>query len=96
MISKFSMFENMEQLQAHGCLTDTCLVGAGGLKVFIHRAMLFADHVQPHPVWQQLHPGEGDGKVIVIVLDASREDLDNFIRKLKTALTYILELPFMN
>ena len=69
---------------------------AGGLKVFIHSAMLFADHVQPHPVWQQLHPGEGDGKVIVIVLDASREDLDNFIRKLKTALTYILELPFMN
>ena len=82
MISKFSMFENLEQLQAHGCLTDTCLVGAGGLKVFIHRAMLFADHVQPHPVWQQLDPGEGDGKVIVIVPDASREDLDNFVRKL--------------
>ena len=76
------MFENLEQLQAHGCLTDTCLVGAGGLKVFIHRAMLFADHVQPHPVWQQLDPGEGDGKVIVIVPDASREDLDNFVRKL--------------
>ena len=90
------MFENLEQLQAHGCLTDTCLVGAGGLKVFIHRAILFADHVQPHPVWQQLDPWEGDGKVIVIVPDASREDLDNFIRKLKTALTYILELPFMN
>ena len=81
MISKFSMFENLEQLQAHGSLTDTCLVGASG-KVFIHQAMLFADHVQPNPVWYQLDPGEGDGKMVVVVPDASTEDLENFVRKL--------------
>ena len=69
MISKFSMFENLKQLQAHGSLTDTCLVGDSG-KVFIHRAMLFADHVQPDPVWYQLDPGEGDGKMVVVVPDA--------------------------
>ena len=96
MISKFSMFENLEQLQAHGCLTDTCLVGAGGLKVFIHRAMLFADHVQPHPVWQQLDPGEGDGKVIVIVPDASREALDNFVRKLENRSHIHFRITLMN
>ena len=75
------MFENLEQLQAHGSLTDACLVGASG-KVFIHRAMLFADHVQPDPVWYQLDPGEGDGKMVVVVPDASTEDLENFVRKL--------------
>ena len=81
MISKFSMFENLEQLQSDGSLTDTCVVGAS-TKVFIHCAMLLADHVQPNPVWHQLDPGEGDGRVVVIVPDASSEDLDNFVRKL--------------
>ena len=60
------MFKDLEQLQINGCQTDICLVGDGGVKVFIHRAMLFADHVQPHPVWYQLDPGEGDGQVVVI------------------------------
>ena len=69
MISKFSIFENLEQLQAHGSLTDTCLVGASS-KVFIHQAILFADHVQPDSVWYQLDPGEGDGSMVVIVPDA--------------------------
>ena len=49
------MFKDLEELQANGCQTDVCLVGAGGVKVFIHRAM-FADHVQPHPVRHQLDP----------------------------------------
>ena len=44
--------------------------------------MLFADHVQPDPVWYQLDPGEGDGKMVVVVPDASTEDLENFVRKL--------------
>ena len=55
--SKFCLFKDLEQLQINRCQTDICLVGAGGVKVFIHRAMLFADHVQPHPVWYQLDPG---------------------------------------
>ena len=59
---KFCMFKDLDELQVSGCQTDVCLVGAGGEKVFIHRTMLFADHVQPHPVWHQLDPGEGDGK----------------------------------
>ena len=81
MISKFSMFENLKQLQAHGSLTDTCLVGASS-KVFIHRAILFADHVQPDSVWYQLDPGEGDGSMVVIVPDASDTDLETFVHKL--------------
>ena len=80
--SKCSILKELEQLQVNGCMTDTCLVGASD-KVFIHRAMLFlADHVQPHPVWHQLDPGEGDGKVVVIVPDASNADLEAFVRKL--------------
>ena len=47
------------------------MVGAS-TKVFIHRAMLFADHVQSNPVWHQLNPGEGDGRVVVIVPDATQ------------------------
>ena len=50
--------------------------------MFIHRPMLFADHVQPHPVWYQLDPGEGDGQVVVIMPDASHSDIENFVRKL--------------
>ena len=62
---KVCMFKDLEELQSNGCQTDVCLVGAGGVKVSIHRAMLLlANHVQPHPVWQQLDPGEGDGKVV--------------------------------
>ena len=79
--SKFK-FKELEKLQVDGFLTDTSLVGATS-NVNIHRAMLFlADHVQPHPVWQQLDPGEGDGKMVVVVPDASTEDLENFVRKL--------------
>ena len=48
-MSKFSMSKNLEQLQADGCQTDICLVGATS-KVFIHRVMLFAGHVEPDPV----------------------------------------------
>ena len=59
-MSKFSMSKNLEQLQADGCQTDICLVGATS-KVFIHRVMLFAGHVEPDPVWYQLDPGEEDG-----------------------------------
>ena len=59
---KFCMFKDFDELQVSGCQTDVCLVGAGGEKVFIYHTMLFADHVQPHPVWHQLDPGEGDGK----------------------------------
>ena len=58
------------------------MIGAGGVKVFIHRAMLFADHVHPHAVWYQLDPGEGDGQVMVIMPDASYGDIENFVRKL--------------
>ena len=80
--SKCSILKELEQLQVNGCMTDTCLVGASD-KVFIHRAMLFlADHVQPHPVWHQLDPGEGDGSVVVIIPDATDEDLETFVRKL--------------
>ena len=68
-ISKFCMFKDLDDLQVNGCQTDICLVGAGGEKVFIHRAMMFADHVQPHPVWYQLDPGEEDGKLVVILPD---------------------------
>ena len=72
---KFSMLKDLEQLQVEGCLTDTCVVGASS-KVFIHRAMVFADHVQhqPHSVcfWYQLDPGEG-GDVVVIVPDATMD-----------------------
>ena len=71
-LSKFCMFEELQQLQVNGSLTDTSLVGSTS-KVSIHRAMLFADHVQPHPVWHQLDPGEGDGNVVVIVPDATDE-----------------------
>ena len=60
--SKYCKFKDLEELQVSGCQTDVCLVGAGGEKVFIQRTKLFADHVQPHPVWHQLDPGEGDGK----------------------------------
>ena len=67
--SKFSFFKELEQLQVDGSLTDICLVGASS-KVFIHRAMLFADHIQPDSVWYQLDPGEGDGSMVVIVPDA--------------------------
>ena len=80
--SKFCLFKDLEQLQINRCQTDICLVGAGGVKVFIHRAMLFADHVQPHPVWYQLDPGEGDGQVVVIMPDASYGDIENSVRKL--------------
>ena len=80
--SKFSLFKDLEQLQINHCQTDICLVGDSGVKVFIHRAMLFADHVQPHPVWYQLDPGEGDGQVVVIMPDASHADTENFVRKL--------------
>ena len=75
------MFEELQQLQVNGSLTDTSLVGSTS-KVSIHRAMLFADHVQPHPVWHQLDPGEGDGKVLVIIPDASSSELQNFVRRL--------------
>ena len=74
--SKFCMFKDLEELQVTGCQTDVCLVDAGGEKTFIHRAMLFADHVQPHPVWHELDPGEGDGKVVVIIPDASPLELE--------------------
>ena len=83
------MFENLEQLQAHGSLTDTCLVGASS-KVFIHRAILFADHVQPDSVWYQLDPGEGDGSMVVIVPDASDTDLETFVHKLYCPNTKII------
>ena len=45
--SKVCMFKDLEELQANGCQTDVCLVGAGGVKVSIHRAMLLllANHV---------------------------------------------------
>ena len=79
--SKFNVFKDLEQLQVHGSLTDTCVVGASK-KVFIHHAMLFADHVQPDPVWYDLDPGEGLGNIVVIVPDASNEELDTFVRKL--------------
>ena len=51
----------MEELQINDCQTDICLVGAGGVKVFNHRTMLFADHVhiQLDSVWCQLDPGMG-------------------------------------
>ena len=75
------MFKELQQLQVNGSLTDTSLVGSTS-KVSIHRAMLFADHVQPHPVWHQLDPGEGDGHMVVIVPDATDEDLESFVRKL--------------
>ena len=48
MYSKFCMFN--EQLQIKGCQIDICLIGADGEKVFIHCAMLFADHIQPDSV----------------------------------------------
>ena len=76
--SKFSLFKELEQLQVDGSLTDTCLVGASS-KVFIHRAMLFADHIQPDSVWYQLDPGEGDGSMVVIVPDASGKCWDTWL-----------------
>ena len=48
MYFKFCMFN--EQLQIKGCQIDICLIGADGEKVFIHCAMLFADHIQPNSV----------------------------------------------
>ena len=74
--------KDLEELQGSGCQTDVCLVNAGGVKVFIHQVMLFADHVQPHPVRQQLDPVEGDGKVVVIIPDASPLELETFVRSL--------------
>ena len=67
------MFKDLEELQINDCQTDICLVGAGGVKVFIHRTMLFADHVhvQPDFVWCQLDPWVEDSKFVVIVPDAS-------------------------
>ena len=84
-MSEFSMLKNLEQLQADGCQTHIFLVGATS-KVSIHRAMLFAGHVKPDLVWYQLDPGEEDGKVIVIVPDASTEELKSFVRKLYSPL----------
>ena len=34
------MFKDLEELHINDCQTDICLVGAGGVKVFIHRTML--------------------------------------------------------
>ena len=79
--SKFSMIQDLAQLQVDDCVTDTCVVGASD-KVFIHRAMLFGGHVHPDPVWYQLDPGEVDGHAVVIVPDASTEELKTFVRKL--------------
>ena len=65
------MFKDLEELQINDCQTDICLVGAGGVKVFNQRTMLFADHVhvQPDSVWCQLDPGGGeDGKVVVFYI----------------------------
>ena len=74
---KFSMLKDLEQLQVEGYLTDTCVVGAS--------SKVFADHVQHQPhsvcVWYQLDPGEG-GNVIVIVPDATTDELETFVRKL--------------
>ena len=42
--------------------------------------MLFSAHVHPDPVWYQLDPGEGHA--VVIVPDASTEDLKTLVRKL--------------
>ena len=67
--------KDLEELQGSGCHTDVCLVNAGGVKVFIHRAM-FADHVQPHPV------RPCDGKVALIIPDASPLELETFVRRL--------------
>ena len=63
--SKFCMFKDLEELQVTGCQTDVCLVGAGGEKTFIHLAMLFADHVQPHILawagpWERWRQSCGD------------------------------------
>ena len=80
--SKFDMFKDLEQLQIQGCQTDICLVGGGGDKVSIHRTILFSRHVQAYPVWHQLDPGEGDGNVVVIIPDASKQELENFVRRL--------------
>ena len=78
----FNTSKYLEQLQACGSMTDTCLIGATS-KVFIHRAMLFsANYVQPYPVWHQLDPGEGDGSVVVFDPDASDLELETFVRKL--------------
>ena len=78
---KFSMLKDLEQLQVEGCLTDTCVVGASS-EVFIHRAMVFADHVQhqPYSVWHQFDPGEGGD--VVIVSDATTDELETFVGKL--------------
>ena len=65
-----SKLRDLEELQLNGCLTDTCLVGASD-KMFIHRAMLLAAHVEPDPIWFDPDPREEDGKVIVIIPDAS-------------------------
>ena len=58
---EFNMFKYLEQLQINDCQTDICLVGAGGVKVFIHRTILFADN----------------GKFVVIVPDASYADISD-------------------
>ena len=74
---KFSMLKDLEQLQVESCLTDTCVVGAS--------SKVFADHVQHQPhsvcVWYQLDPGEVCD-VIVIVPDATMDELVTFARKL--------------
>ena len=76
-----SKLRDLEELQVNGCLTDTCLVGASD-KMFIHRAMLLAAHVEPNPIWFDPDPGEEDGKVIVIIPDASTLELEAFVRRL--------------
>ena len=76
-----SKLRDLEELQLNGCLTDTCLVGASD-KMFIHRAMLLAAHVEPNPIWFDPDPGEEDGKVIVIIPDASTLELEAFVRRL--------------
>ena len=79
--SEFCILKDLEKLQVCGSLTDTCVVGASS-KVFIHRAMLFAAHVEPGPVWHHLDPGEEDGSLVVIVPDATAAELETFVRKL--------------
>ena len=73
------MFKDLEELQINDCQTDICLVGAGGVKVFNHCTMLFADHVhvQPDSVWCQLDSRVEDGKFVVIVPDASYADISD-------------------
>ena len=43
---------------------------------------MFADHVKPDPVWFELEPGDRDEKAVVIVPDASTEELESLVRKM--------------